>query len=289
MKICALTMVHRDYWALSRWYAHHGALIGPENLFVIAHGADPRIQEICPKASVLTIPRETFEGFDKVRGNLLNGIMGGLLGGTYDIAIRTDADELVCFDPDRYESLQAVVTAHDAPVLTALGFDLVEMPEDATLDEGSVFAQRSALAFSGHYSKAVIARRAVDFQLHGTRVAPRRVDGFPFVMPRGLYLAHLKYANGVALDDSTQVREAVGQSGAKGAPGAGWSEASRDRAEFISSFEQKKEVDWDRAETQAYEALSVKPARLPKFNLVKARALKMPLRTRLPQRFSGQG
>ena len=74
MKICAITMVYRDYWALSQWYAHYGKHLGPQNLFVIAHGPDPEIARLCPQASVIAIPRDGFAHFDKSRSRMLNGI-----------------------------------------------------------------------------------------------------------------------------------------------------------------------------------------------------------------------
>lgn len=289
MKIAALTMVHRDHWALSRWYAHHAAQLGPENLFIVAHGADPKIQEICPDASVLTIARDGFDDFDKKRATLLDGIHAGL-SAIYDWVLRTDADELICFDPDRFGSLaDAIVGGHDAPVVTALGFDLVEMTYDAPMIGGPVFGQRRHLAFSGHYSKAVASRRAIDFSLHGVRVAARRLEHFPFEMPKGLFLAHLKYANAAALAEATKVRMQVGNSDGQGLPGAGWQEADADSKAFKTAFLDKPELPWDKAEAKAYAALSVKPSRLERHNVVKTRALKLPYRTQLPLRFYGQG
>jgi len=289
MKIAALNMVHRDHWALSRWYAHHAAHFGPENLFIVAHGADPLIQEICPKASVLTIARDGFDDFDKKRGAVLDGIHAGL-SAVYDWVVRTDADELICYDPDQYGSLaEAIIGDHGAPVVTALGFDLVEMPGDASIAEGPVFGQRRHIAFSGHYSKAVASRRAIDFSLHGVRVAARRLAGFPFEMPRGLFLAHLKYANTAALEDASKVRMQVGNSGGHGLPGAGWQAAEADSAAFKAAFADKPVLPWEKAETKAHATLSIKPARLERHNVVKARALKLPFRTQIPPRFHGQG
>ena len=67
MKICAVTMVYRDHWALSQWYRHHARLLGVENLYVVAHGADPEIARLCPGASVITIPRDDLSSFDRTR------------------------------------------------------------------------------------------------------------------------------------------------------------------------------------------------------------------------------
>ena len=207
----------------------------------------------------------------------------------YDWVLRTDADELICVDPDRHDSLHDMLAAQDTPVVTALGFDVVEMPDDPALTDGPVLSQRRNIAFSGHYFKAVAARRAIGFALHGVRVAPRRLEQFPFVMPRGLFLAHLKFANGRALDDATQVRMALANGAEPGLPGAGWQQAEADRLQFLQGFAAKPERPWAQAEAAAFETLSVKPSRNTARNIVKARALKMPWRTCLPDRFSGLG
>jgi hypothetical protein len=289
MKVCALTMVYRDHWALSRWFAHHAAQLGAQSLYVVAHGPDPRLQDLCPGASIITVPRDDLSHFDRRRGALLDGIHAGLAQ-LYDWVIRTDADELVCFDPDRYPSLpEALAAQGDTPVLTALGFDLVEMPGDAALANEPTFISRRNLSFSGHYSKAVAARRPMPFALHGVRVPPRRLAAFPFSMPPGLYLAHLKYANAAALSEATIVREAVGNADARGLPGGGWKEAGRDAETFLQTFAAKPLVPWEQAEAQARAQLAQDPVRIEERSIVKARALKQPVRTVLPERFAAQG
>ena len=289
MRIAALTMVYRDHWALSRWVAHHGAQLGPENLFIVAHGPDPEIARIAPDSSVLTVPREGFDNFDKARAEMLDGFHAGL-SKVYDWVIRTDADELICFDPARYDGLPQVFATHgDTPVLTALGFDVAETDADDPISPGPVFAQRKQIAFSGHYSKAVASRRPIAFRLHGVQVAPRRLEGFPFKMPEGLYLAHLKYANRAVLDAGNAVRMAVANGPGIGLPGAGWQAADDDAQTFYAQFAQKSWRGWDEAAEDAYRALSVKPARVERFNVVKTRALKLTRRTTLPDRFALQG
>ncbi len=289
MRIAALTMVYRDHWALSRWVAHHGAQLGPENLFIVAHGPDPEIARIAPKSSILTLPRVPMDNFDKARAEMLDGFHAGLAK-IYDWVIRTDADELICVDPDLYPDLPEALAAHgDVPVLTALGFDLVETEGNAPMTDAPVLAQRRALAFSGHYSKAVAARRPMAFRLHGVQVAPRRLQGFPFFMPKGLYLAHLKHANRAVLEAGNAVRMAVANGPGKGLPGPGWQAADEDARQFLEVFNQKPIRPWEEAEAEAHAALSVKPARVDRFHLVKTRALKMPFRTELPTRFATQG
>ncbi|KUF08787.1 glycosyltransferase family 2 protein [Pseudoponticoccus marisrubri] len=283
MKIAALTMVHRDHWALGQWYRHHAAALGAANLFVVAHGADPEIARICPGASIITVPRDDLTGFDRRRGQMLDGFQAGLHR-VYDWVIRTDADELICWDPTLHDGLAGLFAAHDdVPVLTALGFDLVAQDADG---EGPLFAATRHVAFSGHYSKAVAARRPVSFQLHGTKVAPRKLADFPFRMPRGFYLAHLKYADRAALAEATRVRMAVAGGPEGGLPGEGWRLADADAAKFFAQFAAKRPEPWARAEQHAWETLSVKPARLEKHGVVKARALKFDHRTILPDWFA---
>lgn len=288
MTICAVTMVYRDHWALSRWYAHHARALGAENLYVIAHGADPRIAEICPGASIITVPRRDLAHFDRARAEMIDGFHTGL-SRVYDWVIRTDADELICHDPDLYPSLPDAIEAQEAPVLWALGFDVVERPDAVPLADGPVFATRRDIAFSGHYSKAFAARRPIGFRLHGVAVAPKRLDSFPFLMPRGLYLAHLKYANRAVLDAGNEIRQNVARGDAPGLPGGGWKEASEDATRFYDTFEAKKPVSWADSESHAHETLSVKPSRLDRYNVVKTRALKFRHRTTLPDRFCTQG
>ncbi|RDD68021.1 glycosyltransferase family 2 protein [Thalassococcus profundi] len=270
MKVSAITMVYKDYWALSQWYNHHGRQLGYENLFIVAHGRDDRFSELCPKASIITVPRK-LDNFDRNRGAMLNSFQAGLLQ-SYDWVIRTDADELICHDPNRYGGLIEAITTQDAPVLTALGADLVGLDGDA--------------AFSGHYSKAVASRRPIEFVLHGVKVAPRRLNAFPFTMPQGLYLAHLKYANLGVLDEVNETRIAVGSSDEPGRPGDGWRKADEDAKRFLDTFWSKSELPWETAEAEAYRTLSVKPSRNEKHSVVKTRALKLSFRTKLPAWFA---
>ena len=65
-------MVYCDHWALSQWYKHYARQLGVENLYIIAHGRDDRIDDICPGANVITIPREDLNRFGWSRGEVLN-------------------------------------------------------------------------------------------------------------------------------------------------------------------------------------------------------------------------
>ena len=283
MKICALTMAYKDYWALGVWYRHYARLLGPQALYVVAHGSDPEIERICPGASVLTIPRDDLSHFDRRRADMLNAFQAGLLE-SYDWVIRTDVDELICADPELGGLDQIFSQAADYPVLTALGLDLVEMPDDRALSD-KMFTARKNASFSGHYSKAFALSRPANLALHGTRVKPRKLQGFPYLMPEGLYLVHVKYANLEALRQVNSDRMRIANSAAKGLPGTGWREADADAARFLEGFAAKPLLPWGRARAKAYRVLSAVPARSERLGIVKARALKFPFRTTLPDWF----
>jgi len=283
MKIAAITMVHKDHWALSEWYRHYGTRIGYANLFVIAHGRDDEIQRICPEASVISIPRDDLAGFDRKRGEMMNGLHQGLLQ-VYDWVIRTDADELICLDPAHWTDFASLFGAVRVPVLFALGFDLVETPDDGPI--GTLFETRRHAAFTGHYSKAFATCEALPLALHGVRVPPRRLTKLPHVIPEGVYLAHLKYANGQALTEMDALRAEIAGGDGKGLPGFAWKEAAADAEKFLTGFAAKRLVTWDEARREAFDALTRDPVRMEDRNVVKTRSERFGTRTVLPDWFA---
>lgn len=282
MKVCAITMVYRDHWALSQWYAHHARHLGSAHLYIVAHGRDERIATLCPGANVITVPRDDLAGFDRRRGDLLNSLQDGL-GVIYDWVIRTDVDELICFDPERYADIDDLFRQHNQHrALFALGADLVEMADDAELaDNDAVLAGRRHIAFSGHYSKAVAVKRGTHMLRHG--VAGK--DAALFEMPRGLYLLHLKYANLAALAEANRHRSKIASGPETGLPGRAWRDAEATAKRFLSSFEALPKADWSEAEESAFEAISAAPETEADRGVVRARSLTMAQRTELPPWF----
>ncbi|MFG6566123.1 glycosyltransferase family 2 protein [Sulfitobacter sp. 1A13421] len=286
MKICAITMVYRDYWALSQWYAHYSRHLGSEHLYIVSHGNDPKVSELCPRASVITVPRGDLTGFDRLRAHLLNGFQDGL-GALYDWVIRTDADELICFDPERYANFSDLFASRKrASALFALGMNLAEIESDPTLTaEANVLHYRREAHFSGHYSKAWAVRRGTHLVRHGIQTAPERLDDTSFTFPKGVYLVHLKYANSAALIDANQHRTLIGNAGGKGLPGKAWAQADQDASRFYAAFRELTELDWPLAERRAYRRIKRDPVRDEKLNVLRARSVKFPFRTTLPKWF----
>jgi hypothetical protein len=286
MKICAVTMVYRDYWALSQWYAHYSRHLGSEHLYIVAHGHDPKISVLCPRANVVTVPRNDLAGFDRVRGHLLNGLQDGL-GAIYDWVIRTDADELVCLDPERYADFTELFASRKrATALFALGMNLAEADGDIVLaNEDRVLRHRRQAHFSGHYSKAWAVRRGTHLVRHGVQAAAENLQDVAFALPKGVYLVHLKYANGNALVDANRHRTVIGNGGGKGLPGKAWAKADQTAASFFDAFHDLNELEWPLAERRAYLRIKRDPVRDDKLNVLRARSVKFPFRTTLPKWF----
>jgi len=286
MKICAITMVYRDYWALSQWYAHYSRHLGSENLFIVAHGHDPKISELCPRASVITVPRDDLSGFDRMRAKLLNSIQDGL-GVVYDWIIRTDTDELICLDPTHFGSFDDLFCAQrSANALFALGLNIAEIDGEAELSRGDMaMSKRQHAVFTGHYSKAWAVKRGVPMVRHGIEVASDRLSIAKFTLPHGVYMAHLKYANLNALADVNIDRVKIASGSEKGLPGKAWSDAHKDSHKFFKQFASLPAWDWDSALEVAFDEINDNPVRDKEQNVLRAKSVNFPFRTILPDWF----
>lgn len=287
MNICAITMTYRDHWALDQWYRHYARHLGGQNLYVVAHGADPAIAAICPEASIVTLPRDRLDGFDTWRAGVLNGLQSALIG-VYDWVIRTDTDELICLDPERHASFADFFETCTEDAVFALGLTIAEQPGDRPLGSGEpALAARRNAEFSGHYSKAFAVRTAVPLLRHGVAVRPRRLATFPFYLPRGVYMAHLKYANGVALAEVNIHRKEIAISPTRNAdrPGRAWRNADRIAAKFFDRFAALPEAAWPEAEATAYGRIGANPVRDASTGVIRAENFRADCRTILPDWF----
>lgn len=288
MNICAITMVYKDYWALSQWYAHYGRLLGFNNLYVVAHGHDDKIATICPLASVITIPREKLDGFDRRRSQMLNHFADGL-GLSYDWVIRTDADELICFDPEIYASFKEIFETSTSNALFALGMNVAEVFDEKHLKDGEMaLGHRSKAVFSGHYSKAWASKRGTALWRHGIWVGTRRLSTAVFELPKGVYLMHLKYANLEALEIANHHREEVGNAVGRGLPGTAWKDADGDASRFYANLAAYDEKEWISARDEAYSLVVSEPIRDEKENVLRSKSETLKCIVTLPNWFKEQ-
>lgn len=286
MKICAITMVYKDYWALSQWYIHYGRLVGFENLYVVAHGHDIEIGRICPKASIITIPRDDLEGFDRKRARILNSFQDGL-GLSYDWVIRTDADELVCYDPAIYLDLSDVLGRSTENFIFGLGLNVSESIKDCLLSPNQMaLGHRKNATFSGHYSKAWAVKRGTSLWRHGIWTGKRKIDRIKFNMPVGVYIAHLKYSNVAALEDVNTVRIEVATTEGCGLPGSSWRDADLDADRFYNRFSALRVEKWKQAKDSAYKMITDCPVRDGEENVLRSKSVVFENRVILPDWFA---
>ena len=232
---------------------------------------------------MITVPRETLEGFDRRRGQVLNSFADGLAV-SFDWVIRTDADELICYDPALYTSLHAVLETATAKSMFALGLNVAETLEDDVLAEGQMaLGHRRTAVFSGHYSKAWVTKRGTGLWRHGIWVGPKRIETAVFDLPRGVYLMHLKYANIDALETANQHRTDVGNMPGRGLPGAAWKEADQTAARFYARLAGFRDETWEVARDHAYATISAEPVRDAKENVLRAKSTVFEQRVTLPK------
>jgi hypothetical protein len=255
MKVCAVTMVYRDYWALAQWIRHYSKHVGIANLYVVVHGPDPKVNIIAQGANIWTIPRDTLAGFDKKRSDMLNHFQAGLLQ-SYDWVIRTDADELICVDPGLYGSFQDLFEKQTFDALFSIGLNVYEGVDDSPLPDGaSVFIARSSAVVTGSYSKAWAVSDTVPLLRHGIKQSKARGGKFTYAFPKGVFMAHLKFASIAALSEVNQTRTDVAKAGVPGVPGWGWRNADRHASKFFDNAVKLDVTPWAEACALAYETI----------------------------------
>ena len=285
MKICAITMVYRDYWALAQWIRHYSKHLGIDNLYVVVHGPDPKVSEIADGANIWTIPRETLEGFDKRRNKMLNDFQSGLLQ-FYDWVIRTDADELICVDPNLHGSLDRFLSQTTDDAVFATGLNVFEQADDQEMPAGvSVFDSRNAAVITGNYSKAWAVQTDVPLMRHGVKLANEAGRNRSYCFPQGVYLAHLKFANIDALADVNVTRKEVARSDVPGLPGWGWKRADAHTRKFFKEAETLDFTSWPDAIAYASQRIPTDMKYDEKDGVIRSPGIPYLAKTRLPAWF----
>ena len=285
MNVCAITMVYQDYWALSQWVRHYSNQLGIENLFVVAHGHDAKVDEIANGANIWTIPRDTLERFDQRRNKMLNQFQSGLLQ-FYDWVIRTDTDELVCVDPDMHGSLAGLLEQTTEDAVFSIGLNVFERATEEEMPDGvSVFECRNAAVITGNYSKAWAVRADAPLMRHGVKLTNGTDKPYGFVFPQGVYLAHLKFANVSALTDVNETRKEVARTGVPGLPGWGWKRADAHTRKFFETAETLDFTTWSEAVNLAHEMIPKDMKYDESDGVIRSPGIPFLAKTRLPKWF----
>jgi hypothetical protein len=186
-RVAAVTMAYNEPDFAPLWAAHYAAELGAANCFVVDHGSDDGSLAALGGVNVLRIPRSPQD--DVRRARFVSGFCASLLT-WYDAVLHTDVDEMLVADPAHHASLATYCAADTRPVVSAIGLDVVHVPEiERPLARAlPVTRQRRWLRFSSAMCKPVLIRAPVEW-------APgfHSVDADP--VWGGLYLFHLRYAD----------------------------------------------------------------------------------------------
>jgi hypothetical protein len=188
LRIAAFTMVHNEAAFLPLWIRHYGREIGVENLYCIDHGSDDGSTEGAG-IPITRYPRS--RGYDTAERSFLVANFHASLLRSHDVVIFTDADEFLVADPAKFLGLRVAIESSRAPVLRAMGLDVLHQPSsEPALDLAlAILAQRSRVKFAKFYCKTLIAsvpvRWGPGFHACSTHAQPSD----------SLFLFHLKYAD----------------------------------------------------------------------------------------------
>ena len=186
-RVAAVTMAYNEPDFAPVWAAHYAAEVGAPNCFIIDHGSDDGSLAGLGGVNVVRIPRSPQD--DARRARFVSAFCASLLA-WYDAVLHVDIDEMLVADPARYPSLVHLSAADPRPVVSAIGLDLLHIPDlERPLSRGLPWTrQRRWLRFSSAMCKPVLIRRPIDW-------APgfHSVDAEPAW--GALYLFHLRYAD----------------------------------------------------------------------------------------------
>lgn len=170
------------------WYRYYGNLFGPQSLNVVTYQGMRALFDGFPVGSLI---EEADRYDDDLRATRITKYVANLLE-RHDVVVRCDVDEFLVPAPRRGGSLKDYVERLDQTYVTAIGLDLIETPEDETLDfDRPLLAQRPWCVETSSLSKtAIVARQAGPVVwapgFHAATVRPRFDD---------LYLLHMKFAD----------------------------------------------------------------------------------------------
>ena len=154
-------------------------------------------QEIAAGSTVIALPREDNERFENRRNTLLGNLQVGLAQ-YFDVVLKVDTDELLFHDPALFSGFHEVFERNPADGYFALGFEVYQREGDAALTDAPIASQRGTGVISFSECKGVGANDKARVVFHGLLPnEPRALhEGrLSVTMPRGLYLAHTKFAD----------------------------------------------------------------------------------------------
>lgn len=226
---------------------YYGSIIGEKNLYVIAHGDNPYIQDIAGDFNVLEVPRDPNDAhFDKRRWALLSDLASGLTQ-YHDAVICLDVDEFIVPTAPNLSVQEELARLEPEAPYALPGFELFG-DESEEIAQGAGFGPLvSGALFSPFYSKAVIAQKRVAFYPGG--------HGLYHEAPRlhpNLALFHLKYVSPTELTRRSDIRKQVASEvvmtdadkDTGWQPLKTWRKIDRETQSAYKTFSEAPELDW---------------------------------------------
>lgn len=155
-RVAAVTMVFDEADLLPVWVRHYSRQVGADQCYVIDHGSSAPLA-VDSGVNVLRIPRSPHD--DLRRAAFIGDFIAAALR-YYDWVLYTDVDELLLADPGRHPNLPAYCGSLDIDTVTAIGFDIQQVPEtEAALETTrAIGAQRQWVRFTSAMCKPVLTR-----------------------------------------------------------------------------------------------------------------------------------
>ena len=186
-RVAAVTMVYNEDWFLPFWVKYYASHFGAENCYVIDHGSDDGSTLSLGAVNVIRIPRSPKDNEKRTR--FISRFCTALTE-WYEAVLHTDVDEIVVLDPSTGCTLRDYCCAPPQACITAIGFDIYQVPEiEKPLDiTAQITRQRDFFRFSSSMCKPVLTTKAIDW-------APGFHSSNHPVFFDSLYLFHLRYAD----------------------------------------------------------------------------------------------
>ena len=145
-RIAAVTMTYNEPDFAGLWAAHYGAEVGARNCFIVDHGSDDGSLDGLGGVNIVTNPALA-AGRSCAARRFVSAFCASLLV-WYDAVIHVDIDEILVADPALYPSLAHYAAADPRPVISAIGLDLLHVPQavERPLSRGLPVCATAALA-----------------------------------------------------------------------------------------------------------------------------------------------
>jgi hypothetical protein len=167
------------------WYRYYSAQVGPQNMYVVTYREGQEEFNDFELGGIEPLPQSYDED---LRWDKISEFVRTLLA-NHDIVLRVDVDEFLVPDPDKCSSLMNFLSGWKGEYLTALGFDLIQSPDEPILDfEKSVLSQRRYAYALTAMNKTCVTRKPLKWGrgFHYCSSPPQFGD---------LYLLHTKRAD----------------------------------------------------------------------------------------------